>query len=92
MDPGALVMLIPLGGMAVGALFLVGVYKITVRWMDRRHGPGLGAADLAELDRLRQEVAMLGDLPPRVEELEERLDFAERLLAQQRNDRLTSGE
>jgi hypothetical protein len=91
-DPGALVMLVPLGGMAVSALFLVGVYKLTVRWMDRRHAPGVGPADAVELDRLRQQVTMLEDLPHRVEELEERLDFAERMLAQQKHERLASGE
>jgi hypothetical protein len=35
---------------------------------------------------------MLADLPHRVEELEERLDFAERMLAQQKHERLASGE
>jgi hypothetical protein len=43
----------------------------------------------AEVDALRAEVAELRGLPERVQELEERLDFAERMLAQRREaDRL----
>jgi Tfp pilus assembly protein PilO len=41
------------------------------------------AADPGELDALRAEVEALRDLQPRMAELEERLDFAERLLARQ---------
>ncbi len=37
-----------------------------------------------EVDELRAEVAAMRTLPERVQELEERLDFAERMLAQQR--------
>ena len=39
----------------------------------------------AELDDLRERVAELDGLSRRVTELEERVDFAERLLAQQRD-------
>lgn len=83
-------LLIPLGGLAVGALFLAGVYKLLVRWMDRgRAAVGPDAAQ--ELARLRQEVETLRGLEDRVVELEERLDFAERLLAQQRARELPRG-
>jgi hypothetical protein len=37
-----------------------------------------------ELDTLRERVRQLEDLPPRMAELEERLDFAERIAAQRR--------
>jgi hypothetical protein len=53
------------------------------RWIDtwgrdrRGHSPG-------EVEHLRQQVAGLPTLEARVAELEERLDFAERLLAQSR--------
>lgn len=81
MDADALVLLIPLFGMATGALFMVGVYKIIVRWLDRgRRGDASGLAD--EVAQLREEVEALREVNGRVLELEERLDFAERLLAQ----------
>lgn len=80
-DPGALALLIPLFGMATGALFMVGVYRLLVRWLDRgkTQAPD-GLAD--EVAQLREEVAALREVNGRVLELEERLDFAERLLAQ----------
>jgi len=76
--------LIPLGGMATGALFLVGVYKLVSRWIDSRQRRDLPAGVEDELVELRAQVAELDGLPHRVAELEERLDFAERLLAQAR--------
>lgn len=84
MDPGAIAMLIPIAGMATGALFMVGVYKIIVRWIDR--GRSGDAGQLAEeVSHLREEVERLRESHDRLLELEERLDFAERLLAQQRD-------
>jgi len=51
----------------------------------RRFGGGrAGDTSLTELIALRAEVEELRDLPPRIAELEERLDFAERMLTQQR--------
>ncbi len=44
----------------------------------------LGAGGQEELDQLRQRVAQLEELPHRVMELEERADFAERMLTQTR--------
>jgi len=83
--------LIPLGGMATGALFMFGIYKLITRYMDMRHRSALPPGMETELQELRGEVAELGDLPHRVAELEERLDFAERLLAQARHDRVELG-
>lgn len=83
--------LIPLGGMATGALFMFGIYKLLTRWMDLRHRSGLPSGMETELQELRGQVAELGDLPHRVAELEERLDFAERLLAKARHDRVELG-
>ncbi len=90
MDPGAIAMLIPITGMGVGALTLVGIYKLLVRWMDRNRGgdaSGLGE----EVARLREEVEALRELNRSVLELEERMDFAERMLAQARQERLGAG-
>lgn len=90
MDPDLFV-LIPLAGMATGALFMVGLYKLLTRWMDHRHRGALPPGLEEELRDLRGQAAELGDLPQRVAELEERVDFAERLLAQVRQGRAEVG-
>lgn len=76
----------PLIGMGMGVLFMFGVYRVAMRWIDRRHerlmaerGTGAG-----EVQQLRARVEALEESVGRVQELEERLDFAERILAQQR--------
>jgi hypothetical protein len=86
--PPDLFVLIPLGGMATGALFMFGIYKLLTRWMELRHRREPGALPPDEVRDLQLEVAELRTLPERVAELEERLDFAERLLAQHRTDAL----
>ncbi|MBI2074119.1 MAG: hypothetical protein HYW52_11270 [Gemmatimonadetes bacterium] len=85
----------PLVGMGMGVLFMFGVYRVAMRWIDRRHerlmterGSGAGAG---ELQQLRARVEALEDSVGRVPELEERLDFAERLLTQAKHDRLGAG-
>jgi hypothetical protein len=75
--------------MATGIVFLVVTYKLIVRWIDRRQVGSGGSAE--ELERLRGEVEALGTVVDRVAELEERVDFAERLLAQQRREGLPGG-
>jgi len=79
----------PLVGMGMSVLFMFGVYRVATRWIDRRHerlmaerGTGAGSA---EVQQLRARVEALEDAAGRVQELEERLDFAERLLTQQRH-------
>jgi len=72
--------LVPIAGMATGALFMLGVYKLMSRFLDlkaRREAVG----PTEELRELQRDVDELRALPQRVAELEERLDFAERLLA-----------
>ncbi|HVX88947.1 MAG TPA: hypothetical protein VG940_08480 [Gemmatimonadales bacterium] len=70
--------------MAVAAMLLVGIgvagtlLRMLWRRTDRMHAPG--GVDLAEL---QARVAELEAERGRVAELEERLDFAERLLAKQ---------
>jgi hypothetical protein len=69
-----------------GTLFLLAVSPVGKAIAERiRHGPrGVGEPDpevIAELDRLRQDVT----------ELQERLDFAERLLAQRQPRELPGG-
>jgi hypothetical protein len=87
----------PLVGMGMGVLFMFGVYRVSIRWIDRRHerlmAERSGDAAGPELEQLRSRVELLEDSLGRVQELEERVDFAERLLAQQRErGRLPAGE
>ena len=72
------------------AALLVAVLWPLIRAGARRIEAGAGVAEgHAELESLRERVRVLEESQPRLAELEERLDFAERLLAQQREpDRL----
>lgn len=79
----------PMIGMGMGVLFMVGVYKTVNRWLDRRHERALTGAGgnprlLEEVEQLRERVEALEEANLRVQEFEERLDFAERMLTQQR--------
>lgn len=72
----------------VGVFFSVGLSILTlyagfigVRWAQRRmDAPKLGEGH--EIDELRERVARLEECELRLAELEERLDFTERMLAQ----------
>ncbi len=87
----------PLVGMGMGVLFMFGAYRVAMRWIDRRHERlmaegGEGGASLA-VQQLQARVEQLEDVAVRVQDLEERLDFTERVLAQQRErGRLPAGE
>ncbi len=72
--------IVPIAGMATGAFFMFGVYKLVNRWLDVRARRDM-AVPLEELRELQREVDELRVLAARIPELEERLDFAERLLA-----------
>ncbi len=90
---------VTLGGSLEGwdAVILLAVLLATVAallWplikaVARRIEAGGAATDTRmELEELRERVRQLEQGNPRLAELEERLDFAERLLAQQEPDRL----
>jgi hypothetical protein len=70
--------------------FLLVVLWPLIRAVARRIEAGaVTAGAQAEIESLRERVGVLEAAQPRLGELEERLDFAERLLAQQREpDRL----
>ena len=75
--------------LAVGT-FLMFMVPIAMRNFRKANLVGRESAD--ELDALRAEIDDLRNLPPRMAELEERLDFAERMLTQQRESaRLPGG-
>jgi hypothetical protein len=83
--------ILPLAGIALGGLVLFGVYRTVNRYLERRHAA-------PELDELRSEVSQLRaksegveEMMLRLGEVEERMDFAERILAQQKQDRIGPG-
>ncbi|KPJ85947.1 MAG: hypothetical protein AMS18_15955 [Gemmatimonas sp. SG8_17] len=87
-------MLIPLAGMATTVVLLFPIVKAGVRYLERRSG---GHPMSNEVAGLREEVRALqerlesADMAARVAELEERVDFAERMLARHREGQVGSG-
>ena len=80
---------IPVWAVGVGFIVLsVGVAQVLVRRLlpaDRLLGRRASQRDLAEmLEEVQRRLGELDDLRKRVGEVEERLDFAERLLTKQR--------
>lgn len=66
------------------------VPTLAKRFLKMSHGSG--DANRAEIEELRERMAEFDGLSRRVAELEERVDFAERLLAQQRDTALPRGK
>lgn len=82
-DPGPAELLVPIGAMLTGGLLIVVVGQTIRHWVDRhfRHKE-LGGSDVSEaLGRLETCLTTVADLAGRIQEIEERLDFAERVLA-----------
>lgn len=79
-----------------GITGIVGIVaRAVVRYQDRRLRGGAEAQDpglRAELEDLRAQLAEQQDMGQRLLELEERMDFAERLLARQPERRLPEGQ
>lgn len=71
-------------------LILAALLWPLIRAIARRiEGGAVGAQLQTEVDALRERVRQLEEVPPRMTELEERLDFTERIVAQAREpDRL----
>lgn len=75
----------PIFGFILGGGAIFGVYRTVNRHLDRQHQnklTGGSVAASAELEDLRRRVEHLEAQDRRLEELEERLDFAERVLTQ----------
>jgi HAMP domain-containing protein len=86
--------ILPLIGVAFGGLVLWGLYRTVNRYLERRHGAAHGGeleAMQSEVEQLRSQTAGVEHLALRVGELEERLDFAERLLTHERERRARLG-
>lgn len=76
-------------GLSVGAYAGVAVVSI----IKRRYDPPVTGAAPDELELIHARLASVDELEARVNELEERVDFAERLVArQQESERLPSGQ
>jgi hypothetical protein len=79
---------IPLLGMGLGGFVMFGVYRTINRALDRRHERLLaserGGSSL-ELEEVRSRIEALEETAFRVQELEERVDFAERLLTREQH-------
>jgi hypothetical protein len=84
-------LLIVLGFFAACTVILYPLMRAIGRRIEGRHA-GPASAGPAELEQLRSRVTDLEALPARVLELEERVEFAERVLAQRREpERLERG-
>jgi flagellar biosynthesis/type III secretory pathway M-ring protein FliF/YscJ len=80
--------LIGLAIVAVSVVAIIVLRPILAALARRFEGKSLGAEVKAELDQLRDHMAEVEPLRNRVLELEERLEFAERLLAQRKDQDL----
>lgn len=75
--------------LGVGLILAALVWPLIKAIARRIEGGAAGAELQAELEGLRERVRHLEEIQPRMAELEERVDFAERLLAQpQRQERI----
>jgi hypothetical protein len=74
--------LIPLTSIGAGLIVMSGVYRLASKALDRRGGAALGAGAEERIDQLQDEIERLREEHSgQLEEVHERLDFAERLLA-----------
>ena len=80
--PPEAIFLFALAVLVVGAIVLWPVVRAFARRIESKGQSDQGSFE--EIDHLRQRLSQLEDLPHRVAELEERAEFAERMLAQAR--------
>ena len=94
MGPHALDALVPIFGMLTGVA-VIGTIGWTVRhWVTLHYGRRASAGEVRaeDVERLAERMTALEETLVRVQELEERLDFAERVLTRERDrGRLGSG-
>jgi len=78
---------LPLLGMAMGTFVLINGFRIARLALQHKHEKDLaeaGGGTPGEIAELRERVERLEDVAYRVQELEERVDFAERVLTKGR--------
>lgn len=87
MDAGDVVFGLGLITMISGAL--VGIYRTLNHWIERRHERFLAQAGAtppsADMQEIRDRLGTLDEIGYRLQELEERVDFTERVLARQKD-------
>lgn len=80
-DGPKVILMIVLAALAAATVILWPIMRALGRRMEHKGGPD--PALKAEIEQLHQRLAEMEPMQARMTELEERLDFAERLLAQQ---------
>lgn len=87
--------IVPLAGMATGLLLLLPVVRAVVRVAEKKV---TGSTEDRELSAVRDELRLVQErldgvqyVDDRISELEERLDFTERMLAQQQRQQIDRG-
>lgn len=80
-------LVLPIAGMLTG-LVVIGTLSRTARYWVQRHyqhrAGEMGPEIKTQLDRVDERLAMLEEVAGRVQDIEERVDFAERVLVRQR--------
>ena len=87
-------LIIPIAGMATGALAIGFTAKVITYWIRLHYQSrdALGGSGGERLEMLEARMAALEDLSDRVLDVEERVEFAERMLARHKEtDRLGPG-
>lgn len=88
-------LIIPLAGMATGIILGLPIVRVIVKVVERRLGPRASDGEVKELqgevERLRAQVGGMEDMAYRLAELEERVDFTERVLARHKEPQLPHG-
>ncbi len=82
MEP--VMLLVPIAGMVTGAIISIAFFRTVRHFIDRKTASGTDHELQAEISDLHARIEALEREEGRVEELENRLDFAERLLARGR--------
>jgi hypothetical protein len=88
---------IPILAFAFGGFLVWQIFRTVNRYLERRHG-GVDAQELeglrTDVKQLQERIGTMEDWSLRLGEVEERIDFAERLLTKERErrERLQSGD
>ena len=74
--------IVPVAGMLTGGALIVTLGWTVRHWVDRHYGRAqLGGADVVDtLDRIERRLVSVENLAERLQDVEERLDFTERVL------------
>jgi hypothetical protein len=82
---------LPLIGIAFGGVVVWWIYRTVNKLLDKRQGGPEIEALHGEIERLKGDGVTVEQFAARLGEVEERLDFAERLLTQHKQERLGRG-